>query len=219
VKGNIETALFFMDHPMHLVWMYEGYIDFEINFFHILCALGHCILIEKLLSTPHHNDLLFWASFQQGLGHAICNNHFDVFQLLLADPRFTAPDLQVVEIQDEGLNEFLGIEDLDLGPGINFQSRLNMNLYDACEYGRIMMVAMLLADERSDPNNTMRGRCLRVACENGHLDVVKLLLEDSRYIDPSGFDNEAIKAALGNKHSDIVAFLLGDLRVSSTFTQ
>ena len=194
-KGDIEIALLLMDDPALQYWCDEAK-EQETNLFELPCTLGYAELVQKLLSFENI-DYLSCDDALIGTTAAINNNHFDVFQVLMADPRIMPHNVQ-----------------WNGGQFVSF----DWNIFIACEEGRTRMVSILLADERVNPINTGCGRCLRVACKNGHLEVVKMLLEDSRNIDPSAFDNEAIKAALQNQHSEIVDFLLGDQRVSSSFT-
>lgn len=88
---------------------------------------------------------------------------------------------------------------------------LNKTFYEACSYGFINIVKILLNDSRVNPS-VSDNRAFRAASYSGETEIVKMLLSDSR-VDPSTLDNEAFLSASRRGHTEIVKILLADKRV------
>ena len=79
-------------------------------------------------------------------------------------------------------------------------------IIDACVFGYLNIVKLLLKDKRVDPS-VQADIALQNACKNGHAEVVELLLTDSR-VNPSTWNNLPIRSALKDNNIKIIKLLL-----------
>ncbi len=81
--------------------------------------------------------------------------------------------------------------------------------YEACRYGKLNLVKLLLPNIDVTANNNSG---IRWGCHNGHLEVVDFLLHNTD-ADPTAGDNYCIRMACKHNFPEIVKLLLMDNRV------
>lgn len=89
---------------------------------------------------------------------------------------------------------------------------INKAFREACKYGHIDTVRLLLADSRVNPV-AQCNYAIRLACLSGHSEVVKLLLKYPQ-VNPGDSHNMSIYWASENGYIDVVRLLLDDPRVN-----
>lgn len=120
---------------------------------------------------------------QTVLYNACRNGRADAVRLLLADSR--------------------------IDPSVND----NECIHVACSFGYMHIAALLLEDNRVNPQDPNGTTPLEAAATRGHDDIVSYLLSDSR-VDPSSHDNFAIRFSF--QHPEVLRVLLEDSRVDPT---
>lgn len=90
----------------------------------------------------------------------------------------------------------------ELLPRTNPRYDGNAALLNACKYGHVEVVRLLLADPRTNPG-ARESLSLQWACENGHTEIVKLLLASGK-VNPEAENGYPFRIALRNRHLDIV---------------
>lgn len=93
----------------------------------------------------------------------------------------------------------------------------SQGLCEACQYGHLPIVKLLLTYETVNPA-AMENRPINVAAQNAHWQIVRFLLQDSfdyqghqypiRGIDPAAGDNNVLKSAALAQNIDMVRLLL-----------
>ena len=162
----------------------------DLNFFKILITSSQSIDINYIFK------IVFKVKSPKILKFLLLNINIYINKLLLDN----ANDILMYSIKNNYLNTIKLLTD-----EIDFLMDKSNLVVQACQYGHIEIVKLLLEKYKIDPSIGKNGPFI-VACKYGHIEIVKLFLKDSR-INPADYDNLAIVKATENGHIEIVKLL------------